>query len=166
MAALDRDQARLLGLDRVGYRTLIRWETRRRRFGAIGCADDRWLRPTSGHPRITEQVREAIHAVHDECLHRSRISMRTRERLIHQYVRERFGEDATTAIPSYETLRVVWRDWFGADGGRQRYVRSAAKPTSGEHVVIHRPGQVVVLDSRSCRSRSAKPCSVTRFRHI
>jgi hypothetical protein len=41
LAALDPDQARLLGLDKVGYRTLIRWESGRRRFGAIGCADDR-----------------------------------------------------------------------------------------------------------------------------
>jgi hypothetical protein len=43
LAALGRDEARLLSLDRVGYRTLIRWEVRRRRFGAVGCADDRWL---------------------------------------------------------------------------------------------------------------------------
>jgi hypothetical protein len=43
LAALGRDEARLLGLDRVGYRTLIRWELRRRGFGAVGCADDRWL---------------------------------------------------------------------------------------------------------------------------
>jgi hypothetical protein len=146
LARLDRDQARLLGLDRVGLRTLIRWETRRRTVGAIGCADDRWLRPMLGH-HLTEQVREAIHAVHTECLHRSRVSMVTKERMIHQYLREQFGSDATQEIPSYQTLRRVWREWFGPGGGRQRYVRSAAKPTSGEHVVIHRPGQVVVLDS-------------------
>jgi hypothetical protein len=146
LAELDPEQAQLVGLDKVGYRTLIRWEMRRRRFGAIGCADDRWLRPMLGH-QVGEPVREAIHAVYGECLHRSRVSMRTKDRLIHQYVRERYGEDAAAEIPSYETLRVIWRDWFGSGGGRQRYVRSAANPTSGEHVVIHRPGQVVALDT-------------------
>lgn len=147
LAALDPDQARLLGLDKVGYRTLIRWETRRRRVGAIGCADDRWLRPCGGHPSVGEIVRESIYAVHVESLHRSRMSMRTKERLIHQYVRERHGPDKVAMIPGYHTLRVVWREWFGPGGGRQRYVRSAAKPTSGQHVVVHRPGQVVALDT-------------------
>lgn len=75
LASLDKDQARLLGLERVSYRTLIRWEARRRRYGAIGCADDRWLRPILGYLTINEQVREAIYAVHSECLHRSRISI-------------------------------------------------------------------------------------------
>jgi hypothetical protein len=32
---LGRDEARLVGLDRVGYRTLIRWEVRCRRYGAV-----------------------------------------------------------------------------------------------------------------------------------
>ena len=147
LAALDPDQARLLGLHQVGYRTLIRWETRRRQLGPIGCADDRWLRASGGHPSISEQVREAIHAVHQESLHRSRLSMRTREHMVHQFVREQHGPDAIATIPSYETLRLVWREWFGPSGGRQRYVRSAAFPTSGEHVVVHRPGQVVALDT-------------------
>jgi hypothetical protein len=147
LAVLDRDQARLLGLDRVGYRTLLRWEVRRREFGPVGCADDRWLRPRAGHPCVSEQVREAIHAVRLETLHRSRVSMRTRERMIHQYVRERHGPDAEAAIPSYGTLRVVWREWFGPGGARQRYVRTAEVPTNGGHVVMHRPGQVVALDT-------------------
>ena len=146
LAALDTEHARLLGLHRVGLRTLIRWDTRRRDVGAIGCADDRWLRPMIGR-HVSDQVREAIHAVHTECLHRSRISMVTKERLIHQYVLEQFGPEATQQIPSYPTLRRVWLEWFGPTGGRQRYVRSAAKTTSGEHVVVHRPGQVVALDS-------------------
>jgi hypothetical protein len=38
LRALDADQARLLGLERVGYRTLIRWEVARRRLRVIGCA--------------------------------------------------------------------------------------------------------------------------------
>ncbi|GAA4546475.1 hypothetical protein [Amycolatopsis samaneae] len=147
LAALDREHARMLGLENVGYRTLIRWATRHRAIGALGCADDRWLRPSGGRPSVTELVREAIFAVHAETLHRSRISMTARQRLIHQYVRERHGPDAIEQIPSYQTLRRVWRDWFGPGGGRQRYVRSGAKPTSGQHVVIHRPGQVVALDT-------------------
>lgn len=64
LAALEPEEARLLGLAKVGYRTLIRWEIRRRQFGPIGCADDRWLRAGGGHPSLTEVVREAIHAVH------------------------------------------------------------------------------------------------------
>ncbi len=147
LAALGRDEARLLGLGRVGHRTLIRWEVRRRRFGEVGCADDRWLRAGGGHPSVTEEVREAIHAVHTETLHRSRVSMRTRERMVHQYVRERHGQDAVALIPSYDTVKAVWREWFGPGGARQRYARSAALPTSGEHVVVHRPGQIVALDT-------------------
>ena len=147
LAQLGRDEARLLGLDRVGYRTLIRWEVRRRQFGLVGCADDRWLRVSGGHPSVTEDVREAIHAVHTETLHRSRVSMKTRERMVHQYVRERHGLDAASLIPSYDTLKTVWREWFGPGGARQRYARSAALPNSGEHVVVHRPGQVVALDT-------------------
>ncbi|GLI03011.1 hypothetical protein [Phytohabitans aurantiacus] len=147
LAALDADQARLLGLGRISYRTLQRWEVRRRQFGAVGCADDRWLRVVVGHPSVGEQVREAIHAVHVETMHRSRVSMRTRERMIHQYLRERHGAEAEAAIPSYGTLRLVWREWFGPGGARQRYARTAELPTSGGHVVVHRPGQVVALDT-------------------
>lgn len=147
LAALDADQARLLGLHQVGYRTLIRWETRRRQFGPIGCADDRWLRGGGGHPSVNDQIREAIHAMRQECLHRSRASMKTKQRLVHQFVQEQHGPEAVAAIPSYETLRLVWREWFGPSGGRQPYVRSAALPTSGEQVVVHRPGHVVALDT-------------------
>ncbi len=147
LAAVDRDQARLLGLERASYRTLLRWEISRRRFGPVGCADDRWLRAGGGHPSVGEQVREAIHVVRAETLHRSRVSMRTRERMIHQYVREQYGPDAQAAIPSYGTLWLVWREWFGPGGARQRYARTAELPTSGGHVVVHRPGQVVALDT-------------------
>ena len=147
LAALEVDQARLLALDKVSYRTLIRWEHRRRQVGVLGCADDRWLRPAGMHPSISEPVREAIYAVHSESLHRSRMSLRTKERLIHQYIREKYEPDEAVTVPSYRTLGRIWRDWFGSGGGRQRYVRSAAKPTSGQHVVVHRPGQVVALDT-------------------
>ena len=147
LAALDSEQAKLLGLRQVGYRTLIRWDTRRRQLGPVGCGDDRWLRAGGGHPSVSEQVREAIHAVHQESLHRSRMSLRTKEHMVHQFVREQHGLDAVADIPSYETLRLIWREWFGPAGGRQRYVRSAALVTTGEHVVVHRPGQVVALDT-------------------
>jgi hypothetical protein len=62
LRALGADQARLLGLDRAGYRTLIRWDIARRRLGVMRCGDDRWLHPRDGH-RVTEEVREAIFAV-------------------------------------------------------------------------------------------------------
>src|SRR5262249_30297389 len=73
LKAMDRQQARLLGLDAVSYHTLIRWEDGRRRFGLVGCADNRWLREGGGHPAVTEEVREAIFAVREETLRRARV---------------------------------------------------------------------------------------------
>jgi hypothetical protein len=143
--ALDREHAALLGLESVSYRTLIRWESARRRFGLVGCADDRWLRESGGHPTITEQVREAIFAVREETLRGAKVSMRTKDRMIRQYVRETF--DAAAPVPSYDTLRRAWREWFGPSGARQRYARSAELPVHNGHVVVHRPGQVVALDT-------------------
>jgi hypothetical protein len=146
MAGLGADSAAMLGLARISERTLARWASQSRQFGITGCIDGNWLRRGGERPSITEQVREAIFAVHADCLHRSRVSMATRERLICQYVREKFGPGIS--IPSYWTLRRVWAEWFGPGGARQRYARSAAKlPVTGEHVVIHRPGQVVALDT-------------------
>ncbi|RLV68345.1 Integrase [Streptomyces sp. CBMAI 2042] len=114
LAAIDRQQAKLLGLDRVGYRTLIRWDRRRREAGLMGCADERWLRESGGHPSITEEVREAIFAVRVETLHRSKVTMRTRARMIHQYVRETFP-DRDVTVPSYQTLWVVWQSGSGRE---------------------------------------------------
>jgi len=145
LRALDADQARLLGLDRVGYRTLIRWDVACRTSGVMGCADDRWLRPGGGHPSLAEEVREAIFAVRQDTLHRSRISMRARAVLIRQFVREKYGTEV--AVPCPETLRLVWREWFGPGGARQRYARSAAPAGGGQHVIVTRPGQVVALDT-------------------
>ncbi|MFJ7998718.1 transposase [Streptomyces sp. NPDC096310] len=145
LKALASQEAKLLGLAEVGYRTLIRWEKNRNRFGLIGCADDRWLRESGGHPSIREEVREAIFAVRAETLHRSRVDGRTREAMIHQYVRETFGADV--AVPGYHTLLRVWKEWFGPGGARQRYARSAELPIKAGHVVLHRPGQVVALDT-------------------
>ncbi len=61
---------------------LVRWAGQCRRPGIAGCIDGRWLRRSSGRHSVTEQLREAICAVHAECLHRSRVPMKTRERLI------------------------------------------------------------------------------------
>ncbi|WP_033825840.1 transposase [Kitasatospora sp. MBT63] len=146
-ATADPAGARALALDRVSYRTLIRWDRGRIRFGAVGVADDRWLREATGR-RISPAVREALFAVRAETLHRSKLTAKDRERLIHQYIREIYG--AQEPVPSYETLRVVWREWFGSTGARQRYSRSAARVqenATGRHVVVHRPGQVVALDT-------------------
>ncbi|MGW5690930.1 hypothetical protein ACWEWX_08215 [Streptomyces asiaticus] len=51
-------------------------------------------------------------------------------------------------MPQYTTLSKVWREWFGPQGARQRYVRSAAAVETGRSkVVISRPGQLVALDT-------------------
>jgi hypothetical protein len=146
LAALGTDEAALLGFARVSVRTLQRYAVACRRLGMLGCVDGNWLRVSGGHLVISDQVREAIVAVRAETLHRSRMSMATRHRLVAQYLRERFGPQV--AVPSYWTLRRVWVEWFGPGGTRQRYVVStpAALP-SGGHVVVHRPGQVVALDT-------------------
>jgi len=146
LQALDREEAVLLGLAQMSERTLERLAAAYWRHGPAGCIDGRLLRRCGGHPSISAEVKEAIEAVHAETLHRSRIAMKTRERLIHQYVQERFGPDEP--IPHYTTLRRVWREWYGRGGGRQRYLRSASGlDSSGEHVVVHRPGQVVAMDT-------------------
>lgn len=148
LRALGRDEAAVLGLDRISFRTLERYGAACRRIGILGCVDGNWLRAGGGHPSVSEAVREAVFAVRAETLHRSRMSMRTRYRLVAQYVRERFGD--TVAVPSYWTLRRVWGEWFGPGGTRQRYAASAARVAatpSGAHVVVHRPGQVVALDT-------------------
>ena len=149
-------QARANGLYRVSLRTLVRWDTGRSRYGPVGVADDRWLREATGH-KISPELREALYAVYAEAQHRSRLTMREKERLIHQYMREVFGaadvkfaDAQPEEIPGYDTLRAIWREWFGSNGARQRYARSAAKAkgyATGRHVVVHRPGQVVALDT-------------------
>jgi hypothetical protein len=157
-------QAKVNGLHRVSLRTLIRWDTARAKYGPVGVVDDRWLREATGH-KISPELREALYAVYAESQRRSKLTMRDKERLIHQYVRETFGptesetpdpvggksSDAPSMkMPSYDTLRAIWREWFGSNGARQRYARSAAKAkqyATGRHIVVHRPGQVVALDS-------------------
>jgi hypothetical protein len=147
--SLDREHATMLGLNKISFRTLERWEARYQKAGIIGCVDNRWLRPRTGHASINEQIREAIYSVYQEVTtHRSKSSMTSKERLIHQYVREKYGSAAEALVPSYWTLRAVWHEWFGASNQRQRYARSAKLPARPEeHVVIHRPGQVVAMDT-------------------
>lgn len=147
IAALPAGDAALLGLTHVSERTLLRWAAACRRFGVAGCIDGNWLRRSGERYSMTEQLREAIFAVRTDGLHRSRTSMATKEKLVRQYVLDRFGADVVQ-VPSYWTLRRIWTEWFGPGGARQKYLRSAAKlPLTGEHVVIHRPGQVVALDT-------------------
>lgn len=123
-AAEDPDGAKECALHQVSFRTLVRWDQSRRKCGPVGLADDRWLREASGH-RISPEIREALFAVRPETLRRSKLTSKDHEFLIHQYVRETFGDDVK--IPSYDTLKTVWREWFGSSGARQRYARSAAK---------------------------------------
>jgi transposase InsO family protein len=142
---LDRQEARQLGLEWISERTLERMAARHAEHGLMGLADGRWIPPLRGHRAVTGEVAEAIRAVHAECEHRSALSMKTKERMICQYVREKFGPGVE--VPHYTTLAKVWREWFGPEGARQRYIRSAALETGKAIVVITRPGQVVALDT-------------------
>jgi hypothetical protein len=146
MKALGAEEAVLLGLGQVSERTLKRMAAAMRDKGLAGCIDRRWVRPCSGHASITEEVREAIFAARAEFLRRSKMSMRDCHVLASQYVAEKFGPQVP--VPSYWTLRAVWLEWFGPGGTRQRYVRTAeAISPSHVHIVVHRPGQVVALDT-------------------
>jgi hypothetical protein len=139
LAALSSDEAAMLGLSHMSERILRRLAAQSAKDMVTGCADGRWTRRSGGHPSVTEEIREAIFAVRQACLHRSRISMRAGHRLMHQYVRKRFPAFQAEDIPSYFTLRKVWVEWFGPDGARQRYVRSAeAAKDASARVVVHR----------------------------
>ncbi|MER5217902.1 hypothetical protein ABT063_47250 [Streptomyces sp. NPDC002838] len=141
-------EAEMLGLAHMSERPL-----RRLAVGSIedivrGCADGRWTRRGGGHPSVTEEIREAIFGVRRECLQRSRTSMRVKHRLLHQYVREVFPDFPTERVLGYDTLAAVWDEWFGPDGARQRYLHTAdAIGDTSTRVVVHRPGQVVALDT-------------------
>ncbi|MGA5704556.1 transposase [Peterkaempfera bronchialis] len=148
LKALHPDDANQLGLRRVSERTLERWSAAWHEHGIMGLVDGRLTPVLRGHRSISPQIAEALHAVHAECLHRSRVGMKTKERMIHQFVREKHGDAAEESIPHYTTLSKVWKEWFGPEGGRQRYLRSAAAVETGASTVtITRPGQVVVLDT-------------------
>jgi hypothetical protein len=148
LSALSRQEARQLGWSGVGERTLARMTAAYREQGPAGLIDGRRVGAPRGRRSIGPEVEKAIRAVHEQTLHRSRISMTSRERLIHQYVREVFP-GRKVRVPHRTTLARVWREWFGPGGARQRYVRSAAAvpAPAGAPVVATRPGQLVVLDS-------------------
>ena len=144
--ALGGEEAALLGLGSVSERTLRRMADAWKDRGPAGCIDGRWLRPRAGHPSITEEVREAIFAVRKETRDRSRTSMKDKHVLVAQYVAEKFGADVP--VPGYWTLKKAWREWFGPGGTRPRYDRSADGIEAAKvHVTVHRPGQVVALDT-------------------
>ena len=146
LKTLGASEAALLGLGQVSERTLERMAAAWKDRGPAGCIDGRWVRAGGGHPSVTEEVREAIFAVRAETRKRSRIGMKARCVLIAQYVAEHFGPDAP--VPGYWTLREVWREWFGPGGTRPRYDRAAADiEASKVHVTVHRPGQVIALDT-------------------
>ncbi|MEU1285327.1 transposase [Kitasatospora sp. NPDC005856] len=148
--ALDPAEAQLLGLAGLGLRTLQGLSTVAPQDLVLACADGRWTRRRDGRRSVTEEIREAIFAVRRECAGRSRISMSAKHRLLHQYVRETFPQFPLEKVPCRHTLAAVWREWFGPEGGRQRYVRSAAAAAeagAGSRTVVHRPGQVLALDS-------------------
>ncbi|WP_285567829.1 transposase [Streptomyces sp. RTGN2] len=148
LGSLDKEEARQLGWSGVGERTLGRMAAAYRELGPAGLIDGRRVGVPRGRRSVSPEVEEAIRAVHEQCLRRSRMSMASRERLVHQYVREVFP-DRGVRVPHRTTLARVWREWYGPGGARQRYVRSAAAvpAPAGGLVVASRPGQVVVLDS-------------------
>ncbi|MFI5474757.1 transposase [Streptomyces cacaoi] len=148
--AMPRPEAVRCGLQHLSYRTLVRLSGLAGDSLLLACADGRWTRRRSGHRTITKEVREAIFAVKAECGPRARLSQGAKHRLMHQYMRERFPTFPTEKIPSRWTLAAVWKEWFGPGGARPRYGRTAeaaAEAGVSGRVVVHRPGQVLVLDS-------------------
>jgi hypothetical protein len=146
LRALGGSEAALLGLGKVSERTLQRMAAAWKDRGSAGCIDGRWVRAGAGHPSVTEEVREAIFAARAETRKRSRTSMRDKHVLVAQYAAEHFGPEAP--VPGFWTVREVWKEWFGPGGTRPRYDRSAdGIEASPVHVTVHRPGQVVVLDT-------------------
>ncbi|MDH6126022.1 hypothetical protein P3T39_002979 [Kitasatospora sp. GP82] len=140
----------MLGLCGLGLRTLQSLSTVPPQDLVLACADGRWVRRRVGRRSITEEVREAIFAVRKECAGRSRISMSAKHRLVHQYISEKFPDFPPEKVPCWDTLAAVWAEWFGPEGGRQRYLRSADAAAQADvqaRVVVHRPGQVIALDS-------------------
>ncbi|OEJ35288.1 hypothetical protein [Streptomyces subrutilus] len=125
LGALSTEEVRQLGWSGVGERTLDRMAAAYRELGPAGLIDGRRVGAPRGRRSVGPEVEEAIRAVHEQCLRRSRISMASRERLIHQYVREVFP-DREVRVPHRTTLARVWRERVGPGGARQRYVRSAA----------------------------------------
>ncbi|MGW2210745.1 hypothetical protein [Streptomyces sp. NPDC001781] len=150
MKAMPRPEAVRLGLQHLSFRTLERLSGLAGDSLLLACADGRWTRRRSGHRSVTEEVREAIFAVKAECGERARLSLAARHRFMHQYMRERFPAFPAEKIPFRWTFADVWEEWFGPWGARPRYGRTAqaaAEAGVSGRMVVHRPGQVLVLDS-------------------
>ncbi|WP_441247772.1 transposase [Kitasatospora sp. McL0602] len=147
LKAMPALEAETLGLRFMSERTLRRLAVRDGEDLVLACADGRWLREGGGRPSVTAEIREGIFAVREEFLRRSRMTMAARHRLLHQCVHEVFPDFPAEKVPCGKTLAAVWREWFGPDGSRQRYVRTAEIAEAGRRLVVHRPGQVVALDS-------------------
>ncbi|MFD5082545.1 transposase [Kitasatospora sp. NPDC058406] len=150
LAAMPPGEASILGLSSMSERTLQRLSRASGESLLLACADGRWTRRRTGRRSVTEEVREAIFAVRKECEDRARISMSARHRLMHQYIAETFPDFPAEDVPSRMTLTRVWAEWFGSGGARARYERSAAQAEAagvGRRLVVHRPGQVLALDS-------------------
>ncbi len=87
-------------------------------------------------------------AVRQERARRSRMSTRGKHRLLHQYMAERSPISQRRTSPAATLWPRVWREWFGPGGARQRYLGTAEMLDDiGPRVGVHRPGQVVALDS-------------------
>ncbi|MEU1596881.1 transposase [Streptomyces sp. NPDC005708] len=143
-------EAAMLGLQYMSERTLERLSAHDDDGLILACADGRWTRRRNGHRTVTEEVREAIFAVRREYQRRSKISMAARHRLLCQYLVEQFPSFPLEKVPSRVTFSRVWGEWFGSGGARARYERSAAMAEEagvGRRLVVHRPGQVLALDS-------------------
>lgn len=150
LGAMPAHEAEMLGLKGLGLRTLQGLTALEGESLLLACADGRWTRRRIGHPSVTEEIRQAIFAVRKECGSRSRIGMRAKHRLLHQYVCETFPDFPVDKVPSRWTLARVWEEWFGPGGDRQRYLRTAEAAVEagvGRRFVVHRPGQVLALDS-------------------
>ena len=141
------EHARMLGLGRVSYRTLIRWENAPPAVGLIGCADDRWLREAAAiraSPR--RSGRRSSRSARRPCSG-SKISMR--DPGAHDPP-VRAGEvrrrRAGPQLP--ETLRPGLAGVVRAGRCPPALcpLGRGSRPTNG-HVLVHRPGQVVALDT-------------------
>ncbi|GIF15469.1 DDE-type integrase/transposase/recombinase [Actinoplanes teichomyceticus] len=140
-------EKKLLGIRGASYRTLQRWESKRGSDGYVGCADGRWTRRRTGHRPLTERAHAAIHQVYQETFERSDISMKTHVVLVQQLMREKYGPESLDEVPKYATFRLIWFEWFGKSRTRRRYVNEPLPRVRHNFLVVHRPGQVVALDT-------------------
>jgi transposase InsO family protein len=144
LAALDPEQAMLLGLDHAGYRTLIRWENGRRRAGLVGCADDRWLRESGGPQRLrADQGSDADGPGADTApLPGDDENQACPGLPVHPRDVRRRGRvpRLPDVLPGLEGVVRAWR-------ARPRNDGSDGLPAKAGHVVVSRPWQVLALDT-------------------